>query len=98
VPAYVIANVDVRDPEAYEEYRALVPATIAEHGGHYLARGGATEVSEGDWEPKRLVIVEFPSVEEARAWVRSESYEPVKAIRHRTADTQLVIVDGVAGL
>jgi uncharacterized protein (DUF1330 family) len=65
VPAYVIANVDVRDPEAYEEYRALVPATIAEHGGRYTARGGATEVAEGDWKPKRLVIVEFPSVENA---------------------------------
>ena len=95
MPAYVIANVDVRDPEGYEEYRAAVPATIAEHGGRYLARGGTTDVIEGDWEPKRLVIVEFPSVEAARAWVRSESYAPVKAIRHRTAETQLVIVDGV---
>jgi uncharacterized protein (DUF1330 family) len=97
VPAYVIANVDVRDPEAYEEYRDLVPATIAEHGGRYLARGGETEVVEGDWEPKRLVIVEFPSLEAARGWVDSETYGPVRAIRHRTADTQLVIVDGVAG-
>jgi uncharacterized protein (DUF1330 family) len=97
VPAYVIANVDVRDPDTYEEYREAVPATIAEHGGRYLARGGATEVVEGDWEPKRLVIVEFPSLEAARAWVHSESYGPVKAIRHRTAETQLVLIDGVAG-
>jgi uncharacterized protein (DUF1330 family) len=97
VPAYVIANVDVRDPDGYEEYRTTVPATIAAHGGRYLARGGATEVVEGDWEPKRLVIVEFPSLEAAREWVDSERYAPVKAIRHRTAETQLVIVDGVGG-
>jgi uncharacterized protein (DUF1330 family) len=95
MPAYVVANVDVRDPEAYADYRELVPATIAEYGGRHLARGGETEVVEGDWEPKRLVIVEFPSLEAARAWVHSERYAPVKAIRHRAAETQLVIVDGV---
>ena len=95
MPAYVIANVDVRDPEGYEEYREAVPATIAAYGGRYLARGGTTEVVEGDWEPKRLVIVEFPSLEAATAWVRSESYARVSAIRHQTAEAQLVIVDGV---
>ena len=68
--AYVIANVEVTDPAAYEEYRAKVPGTIAAYGGRYLARAGATEVLEGDWTPHRLVILEFPSLAQLKAWYK----------------------------
>lgn len=93
--AYVIANVDVFDPERYEEYRRRVPATIAAFGGRYLARGGRVEVMEGEWSPERLVIVEFESFERAQAWLSSEEYAPLKAIRESSAHADLVITEGV---
>lgn len=96
MPAYVIANVDVHDPEAYQEYAAGVPETIARHGGRYLARGGAVEALEGDWEAHRLVILEFGSVEQAKGWYASDDYQAVAAIRHRTASTRIIVVEGVS--
>jgi uncharacterized protein (DUF1330 family) len=92
---YVIASVDVVDSEGYEEYRRRVPATIAQHGGRYLARGGATEVLEGSWSPERCVIVEFPDMAQFKAWWSSPEYLPVRAIRERTAKSQLVVTQGV---
>jgi uncharacterized protein (DUF1330 family) len=94
--AYMIAEVDVQDPEAYEAYRKAVPATIAQYGGRYLARGGRTEVLEGDHLPKRMVILEFPSFEQARDWWASEEYREPKLIRQRTATTDLILLDGLA--
>lgn len=82
---------------AYDRYREAVPATIAEHGGRYLARGGTTEVLEGGWRPSRLVIVEFPTVEAARAWYGSERYQEVVRVRHETAESQLVLTEGLSG-
>ena len=93
--AYVIANVDVTDAAAYEEYRKLVPATIDKYGGKYLARGGATEVKEGDWTPARLVILEFPSLDQAKRWYASPEYAPALAIRQRASKSKLIFVEGL---
>ncbi|MEK7806339.1 MAG: DUF1330 domain-containing protein [Chloroflexota bacterium] len=92
--AYVIADVDVTDPAAYEEYRKLVPPTVAKYGGRYLVRGGPAKTVEGDWGPKRLVVLEFDSVERAKQWYNSEEYRPAKPMRHRAATTNMLIVQG----
>jgi uncharacterized protein (DUF1330 family) len=94
MPAYVIANVDVTDPARYEDYKRMVPPTIAAFGGRFLARGGDVHVLEGAWTPRRLVIVEFPSLAQARAWWESAEYGPAKALRQATATSDLVIVEG----
>jgi uncharacterized protein (DUF1330 family) len=96
MPAYLVVNIDVQDPERYALYRAMVPATLALFGGRYLARGGHTEVLEGDWHPERLVIVEFPSVERARAWLESPEYAGARAIRRATTHTDMVVIEGIA--
>jgi uncharacterized protein (DUF1330 family) len=95
MPAYVIGDVDVLDAEGYEEYRRRVPATIAAHGGRYLARGGATEVLEGSWTPARCVIVEFPDMEHFRTWWSSPEYVAIRAIRERTTKSKLVVTEGI---
>jgi len=93
--AYVIADVEVIDPAAYEEYRKLVPATIEKYGGKYLARGGATEVKEGNWTPARLVILEFASMDQAKRWYGSPEYAPALAIRKRASRSKLVFAEGL---
>jgi uncharacterized protein (DUF1330 family) len=93
--AYLIADVEVIDQTAYEQYRQQVPATIAAHGGRYLARGGATKVLEGAWSPKRCVIIEFPSMEQLEAWWSSPEYAPLRAIRERAARSNLVVTQGL---
>ncbi|HVD00876.1 MAG TPA: DUF1330 domain-containing protein [Candidatus Dormibacteraeota bacterium] len=93
--AYVIADIDIHDPEGYEDYRTRVPATITAYGGRYLARGGAITPLEGDWEPQRLAVLEFESSEAALAWYRSEEYRPLLAIRQATATSKLVLVEGL---
>ncbi len=96
MPAYVIADIEIIDPEVYKEYVKLAPATVAQYGGRYLARGGHTEVLEGEWQPQRLVILEFESVEKAKAWVNSPEYAPARALRQRSARSNLVVIEGVA--
>ena len=93
--AYVIANVTVTDPVRYEEYRKLVPGTLEKYGGEFIVRGAQIEVLEGSWRPARLVIVEFPSVEQARAWWHSPEYSEAKALRQATSEGTLLIVQGV---
>jgi uncharacterized protein (DUF1330 family) len=95
MPAYVIADVDVSDPARYAEYRQRVPATVAAYGGRFLARGGAHEVLEGNWQPHRVVVLEFPSLEQARRWHESEEYREPKAIRVAASRTNAIIVEGV---
>lgn len=97
MPAFIIADIDVTDPEGFEAYRRLVAPTIAEAGGVYRVRGGAIEVLEGEYRPKRLVILEFPSMAAARAWYESETYAPVKSIRLKTALTNALLVEGLQG-
>ena len=95
MPAYVIANIRVEDAEAYEEYRAVVPAVIARFGGRYLVRGGRSETLEGDMTLGRVIILEFPSYEDARRWYDSPEYEAAKAIRQGCSFGDVLIVEGV---
>ena len=93
--AYVIANLAVTDPAGFEDYRRRVLGTIEQYGGRYLVRGGAHEVVEGDWRPARVVVVEFPSMAQLKRWYDSEEYGPLRALRFRTARTDVVAVEGV---
>ena len=92
--AYVIAEVDVHDAALFDEYRKLVPATISQYGGKYLVRGGATDSKEGGWQPKRVVVLEFPTADQARRWYHSPEYAPVLAMRLKAARSKMVIVEG----
>ena len=92
--AYLIADIDVHDPATFERYRTAVPALIARHGGEYLVRGGALEVVEGTWQPKRIVVVKFPDKAAARAFLDDPEYQPVVELRLRSATSHLIIVDG----
>lgn len=93
--AYVIADVDVTDPDQFAEYRKLVPATIAKYGGRFVVRGGAVETKEGGWSPSRIVVLEFPSMEKARSWYHSPDYAPALAMRLKSANAKLIFVEGV---
>jgi uncharacterized protein (DUF1330 family) len=93
--AYVLAHIDVTDPEQYQEYIRMSPASITQYGGRFLARGPAPEILEGSWVPKRLVLIEFPSAEQARRWWSSPEYAPAKAKRQATSTGDLVIIPGV---
>lgn len=93
--AYAVVNVRVTDPARYEEYRSKAPATIASYGGRYLARGGALETLEGEWDPERLVVLEFESMGRLREWYDSPEYAPLKQLRQEAAATQFVIVEGL---
>ncbi len=90
--AYVIAEVEVTDPEAYRAYQALVPPSLARHGGRFLARGGRTEPLEGT-PPKRIVVLEFDSIEAAKGWYNSPDYSEAIAIRKKSAKARLFIVE-----
>jgi len=93
--AYVILQITVDDPELYSEYVKMGPPTVSLYGGKYLVRGGKLEAVEGDWQPARLVVLEFESVDQARAWINSPEYAPARNIRHQAARTQAVIVEGI---
>ena len=92
--AYVIADIDVHDQETYREYVALVPDTLKPHGGRFIVRGGASETLEGGWQPRRLVVIEFPTADDARRWYGSPEYAPALAMRQRSARGSLVLVEG----
>ena len=92
--AYIIAEIEVTDPAAYEEYRARVPAVIAAHGGRYLARGGLTETIEGGAASGRIVLLEFPDMTAARGFVTSADYAPLGEIRKKASRSRLIMVDG----
>ena len=94
--AYLIANIDVRDAEGFERYRAAVPAVIAAHGGRYIVRGGTVYPMEGEMGLKRLVILEFPSMAAARAFYDSPEYAPLLALRLASSGGDVVLVEGHA--
>jgi uncharacterized protein (DUF1330 family) len=96
MPAYILLDVDVTDPDKYAEYAQQAPTTLAAYGGKYLVRGGAAESLEGGWQPKRLVVLEFPDLERATSWWTSEEYRAPKAMREAAAKSRTVIVQGVA--
>jgi uncharacterized protein (DUF1330 family) len=93
--AYVIVDIDVHDPVGYEEYKQLAPAAVAQYGGKYIARGGKTETLEGDWSPSRLVILEFENSEQAKKWLNSEEYRAARQMRHQTAHSNMVVIEGL---
>jgi uncharacterized protein (DUF1330 family) len=93
--AYVIADIEVIDGIGFEEYRQRAPATIAAYGGRYLARGGATEVLEGTWSPRRCVVLEFPTLAQFKAWWGSPEYLALRAIRERSAKSNFVVTEGL---
>lgn len=94
--AYLIVDTDISDPDAYEDYKAKARPIAERHGGDYIARGGRLDVVETDlWTPTRLVIIRFPDMAAARAFVDDPDYAPIKAIRHGAARATLAIVDGI---
>jgi uncharacterized protein (DUF1330 family) len=93
--AYVIANIDVKDPVRYEDYKKMSPTSIQQYGGRFVARGGTCDVLEGSWTPKRLVILEFPNAARAREWWASSEYAPAKALRQATSTGDMVVIEGV---
>jgi len=95
VPAYVIVETDITDPERYEQYKAASPAAIAAGGGRFLARGGELLVLEGDWQPSRLVLLEFADLEAAKRWYESEVYQEAKKLRAGAAHLRLVAMQGL---
>ena len=92
--AYLIADITIHDKEKFMEYVKLVPAFIEKHDGKYIVRGGEPEAREGSWEPKRLIVLEFPSRAKADDFLQDPGYAPVAAIRHQSATTNLIIADG----
>ena len=92
--AYIIVDVAVHDPERYQEYISVAPDFVAKHQGRYIVRGGEVAVAEGDWQPERLVVVEFPSLEHAHAFLQDPEYRSVAAIRHASTTSNLIVVDG----
>jgi uncharacterized protein (DUF1330 family) len=95
MPAYVIVEIDILDPVGYEEYKKLASATVEKYGGKYVVRGGRTEVLEGDWKSKRIVVLQFDSTQHAKDWLNSEEYREPRKMRHRTARTNMILVDGL---
>lgn len=93
--AFIIAEIDVTDPEGFETYRQLVAPTVEAAGGRYRIRGGRVEVLEGHWRPRRVVVLEFESMAAARSWYESDDYAPAKAIRQRTTTSNVVLVEGL---
>ncbi|MFN0026550.1 MAG: DUF1330 domain-containing protein [Acidimicrobiales bacterium] len=92
--AYLIVDIEVTDPDAYQGYVTQVPPLVARHGGTYLVRGGPHETLEGDWQPHRMVVLQFPDATAARAFMDDPDYAPVKAIRHRASNSKMVLVEG----
>ena len=95
MPAYLIAEVDVTDAAAYEGYKKITPGAIAAYGGRFIVRGGAVDSKEGGWKPTRLVVVEFPSMEQARKFYDSPEYAPALAIRLKAAKSRLILAEGL---
>lgn len=91
---YIVVQVKVHDPEGFARYRSMVPATLKAYGGRYLVRGGDWEGLEGAWNPQRLVVIEFNSVEQAKAWWSSDEYAPAKRLREETAESSMIVVEG----
>jgi uncharacterized protein (DUF1330 family) len=92
--AYIIVDVNIIDPVRYEDYKKLTPGSLVPFGGKFVVRGGPVEVLEGGQQHGRIVVLEFPSAENARAWWSSDLYAPAKALRQATATTDMMLVEG----
>ena len=92
---YIVADIEITDPDEYQKYAQQTAATLERYGGKFLVRGGRSETLEGDWKTERLVILEFPSVEQAKKWYDSPEYSSIIGIRHRSAISKMLLVQGV---
>ena len=95
MPAYVLAEIEITNPEGYKEYTTHVPATIAKYGGRFVVRGGKATTLEGEWPERRRVLIEFPSADAARKWFDSPEYEKPKAMRQANSKGRLLLLEGV---
>jgi uncharacterized protein (DUF1330 family) len=95
MPAYLIVDLEVQDPEKIAEYRRGAGPTVLKHGGRLLVGNGAREVLEGSWTPKELIIIEFPSMQELKNWYNSAEYQPLIDLRKAAARTNLIAIEGV---
>lgn len=93
--AYVIVEISVKNPKEYEEYKKLSQVSLAAFNGKFIVRGGRTVTLEGDWQPERIVVLEFPDVNLAKEWWNSDIYAKAKAIRQRTASTKMILAEGI---
>ena len=93
--AYIVVQIEITDPETFETYRAQVPATLEPYGGEFIVRGGDMEILEGEWAVPRCVVIRFPGKESAKAWYASAEYEDPKALRQASANTNMIVLDGV---
>jgi uncharacterized protein (DUF1330 family) len=93
--AYIIVDLEITDPPLFDQYRAAVPATINAYGGKYLVRGGAYETLEGTWQPKRVIVLEFPSMARLKEWYGSPDYAPLRTLRAKCAKTNVIAIEGV---
>jgi uncharacterized protein (DUF1330 family) len=94
VAVYIVVDVTIHDPATYDRYKDMAPASIAQYGGRYCVRGAKVTTLEGTWCPARFVLLEFPTAERASAWWNSPEYAPAKAMRHASASTQMLLVEG----
>jgi uncharacterized protein (DUF1330 family) len=94
--AYVISEVDVRDPEGFETYRSMAAPTIARYGGRYLVRGGQAALAEGSPEPNNIIVVEFPTMQRLLEWYASPEYAEALKVRRTALDRRLIFVEGIA--
>ena len=94
--AYIIVDVKITDPPRYEDYKKLTPGTLTPFEGTFIVRGAPAETLEGDWQPGRIVVLKFPSLQLAKSWWSSDSYAPAKAIRQAASITRMIMVEGVA--
>ena len=97
MPAYIIIEVSIHNPTEYEDYKKLTSPSLKPFDGKFIVRGGKAETLEGDWNPERIVVLEFPTIEKAKAWWNSEGYAPAKALRLRTSKTKMIVVPGFEG-
>lgn len=95
MPAYIVVDGEVTDPVRYEAYKKLAQAAIAKHGGRYLVRGGETSVLEGEWQPQRIVVLEFPSANAIKRFYSSPEYQAARAEREGAARMNIIAVEGV---
>jgi uncharacterized protein (DUF1330 family) len=89
---YVLADIDVHDPERYEDYRVLAGDAVEQYGGRYAVRGGTVEVLEGEWPTGRFVVLEFPDAEAARRWYDSPEYTAARAVRQEASNARFLLV------
>jgi uncharacterized protein (DUF1330 family) len=95
MPAYIIVETDITDPEQYEQYKAASPGAVAAGGGRFVVRGGELAVLEGDWAPKRIVMLEFEDLEAAKRFYDSPAYQEAKKLREGAASLSMIAVEGI---